>query len=103
MLALDGDAAGPTTTTPARPLTNAAAIAGNIALVDRGTCGFTIKVKNAQNAGASGVVVANNVGRPASGMAGADATITIPSLGISNAHGDSDQGGARGGTVERDA
>ena len=53
----------------ARALTNAAAIAGKIALVDRGICGFTIKVKNAQNAGAIGVVVANNVGGRPSGMA----------------------------------
>jgi len=37
------------------------AVAGNIALVDRGTCGFIVKVKNAQNAGAIGVLVADNV------------------------------------------
>jgi Zn-dependent metalloprotease/Ca2+-binding RTX toxin-like protein len=62
--------------------------AGNIALVDRGTCGFTVKVKNAQNAGAIGVLVADNVWGPADPMAGADPTITIPSvripLGIGN-------------------
>ena len=35
---------------------------GQIALVDRGGgCGFTFKVKNAQDAGATGVIVANNV------------------------------------------
>jgi Zn-dependent metalloprotease len=62
--------------------------AGNIALVDRGTCAFTIKVKNAQNAGAIGVLVADNVWGPADPMAGTDPTITIPSvripLGIGN-------------------
>src|SRR5690606_25202838 len=42
------------------PLVNGADIAGNIALVDRGTCTFVIKVKNAQDAGAVGVIVANN-------------------------------------------
>ena len=38
---------------------------GKIALVDRGTCPFVVKVKNAQNAGAIGVVVADNVARAA--------------------------------------
>ena len=89
VLALDpADAAGPSTTDGCSPLTNAPAMAGNIALVDRGTCAFTIKVKNAQNAGAIGAVVANINGGGAFGMAGADATITIPALGISQAHGD---------------
>jgi hypothetical protein len=63
-------------------------MAGKIALIDRGTCGFTVKVKNAQLAGAIGVVIANTLGRGVSGMSGGDASITIPSLLISNAHGD---------------
>ncbi len=65
-------------------LTNGAAVSGKIALIDRGTCNFTVKVKNAQLAGAIGVLVANNtVGPPAlPGMGGSDPTITIPSLGI---------------------
>jgi trimeric autotransporter adhesin len=89
VLALDpADAAGPSTTDACSPLTNAAAVAGKVALLDRGTCTFVVKVKNAQNAGAIAVVVANTLGRPAFGLGGADATITIPSLGISNAHGD---------------
>jgi hypothetical protein len=33
---------------------------GQIALIDRGTCGFVVKVKNAQNAGAVAVVIADN-------------------------------------------
>lgn len=69
------------------PLVNGAAVAGNIALVDRGTCGFTIKVKNAQDAGAIGVIVADNVPGPAAGMGGADPTITIPSLRVTLATG----------------
>ncbi|HEX6128814.1 MAG TPA: M4 family metallopeptidase [Candidatus Limnocylindria bacterium] len=64
------------------PLVNAAAVAGNIALVDRGLCAFTIKVKNAQDAGATAVIVADNVPGPVAGMSGADPTITIPSLRI---------------------
>lgn len=72
-------------------LTNAAAIAGNIALVDRGTCAFTVKVKNAQNAGAIGVIVANNTTGVIT-MSGVDATITIPSLSVSQASGNTLKG-----------
>ena len=43
-------------------ITNGSAIAGKIALVDRGTCAFVIKVANAQAAGAIGVIIANNQG-----------------------------------------
>lgn len=69
-------------------LANAAAMAGNIALVDRGTCAFTVKVKNAQDAGAVAVLVVNNVpGTPPDGLGGADPTIAIPSARISLADG----------------
>ena len=76
------------TTNGCTPLTNAAAVAGKIALMDRGACTFTTKVKNAQNAGAIAAVIANNNGGGVFGLGGGDATITIPSLGISNANGD---------------
>lgn len=79
---------GPTTSDACTAITNAADVAGKIALVDRGTCGFVIKVKNAQNAGAIGVVVADNVaGGPPAGLGGADPTITIPSVRITLADG----------------
>jgi len=70
-------------------LVNGGAMAGNIALVDRGTCAFTIKVKNAQNAGAIACVVADNAAssQPA-GMSGTDPTITIPSVRVTKADGD---------------
>jgi uncharacterized repeat protein (TIGR01451 family) len=89
VLALDAaDAAGPLTTDACSPLTNAASVAGRIALVDRGTCNFTVKVKNAQDAGAIGVLVADNVAAaPPSGLGGTDATITIPSARIALADG----------------
>jgi hypothetical protein len=61
---------------------NALAVRGNIALVNRGTCTFTIKVKNAQDAGAVAVLVANNVTEAISGLGGSDPTITIPSVRI---------------------
>jgi hypothetical protein len=72
---------------PLSPL-NALAVNGNIALIDRGVCPFAQKVKNAQNAGAIGVVIANNVaGNPPVGMGGTDPTITIPSVMITLADG----------------
>jgi hypothetical protein len=91
VLGLDAaDAAGPSTSDACSVLTNPAAIAGKIALVDRGTCGFAVKVKNAQNAGAIAVVISNNVpGGPPGGMAGVDPTITIPSVLISQADANS--------------
>ncbi len=82
------DVAGPSTTDACSPLTNAAAVAGRIALVDRGTCVFTDKARNVQAAGAIGLVVANNVADPtALFMGGSDDTITIPLVSITQADG----------------
>lgn len=67
---------------------NARAVRRNIALVSRGTCGFAVKVKNAQDAGAIGVIVADNAPGPVVGMGGVDPTITIPSLRVTQADGD---------------
>ena len=99
--ALDpADAAGPTTFDACSPLTNAGAVAGNIALVDRGTCGFIVKVKNAQNAGAIAVVVADNVaGSPPAGLGGVDPTITIPSARVSLPDGSALKTALGSGTV----
>lgn len=89
VLGLDAsNAAGASTTDGCTALTNAAAVAGKIALIDRGTCGFVVKVKNAQNAGAKAVILANTLGRASFEPGGADAAITIPAIGISNADGD---------------
>ena len=52
-----------------------------------------MKVKNAQNAGAATAVVVNNVPGPAVGMGGADPTITIPSIMISQADGNTIKAG----------
>lgn len=65
------------------PFVNAGAIAGNIAVLDRGTCSFVVKVKNAQVNGATAAVVCNNVAGAPISMGGTDPTITIPSLMIS--------------------
>lgn len=63
-------------------------VAGKIALVDRGTCTFVVKVKNAQNAGAIAVLVADNApGAPPAGLGGNDPTITIFSARIQQVDG----------------
>jgi hypothetical protein len=69
-------------------LINSSTISGKIAVVDRGECFFTEKVKNAQIAGAVAVLVVNNNPTGLPPMGGDDATITIPSAGISQADGD---------------
>jgi hypothetical protein len=63
--------------------------AGAIALVDRGTCEFGLKALNAQNAGAVGVIVVNNVaGDPTTMGAGAVGDqVTIPAVMVSLADG----------------
>ena len=79
------DASGASTTDGCSALTNASAVSGNIALIDRGTCTFVTKVKNAQNAGAVGVIIANvtSSSPPVIEMGGGDSTINIPSLMVS--------------------
>ena len=74
-----------TPTDACEPITNS--LTGKIALIDRGTCNFTVKVKNAQIAGAVAAVVANNASGPPATMGGTDATITIPSIHISQDDG----------------
>jgi uncharacterized repeat protein (TIGR01451 family) len=92
VLALDAaNASGPLTTDGCTALTNAAAVAGNIALIDRGTCGFQVKANNAQAAGAIAVIIANNVvGDPSFIVMGATGTtpVTIPALFMSKADRD---------------
>ena len=78
-----GKACGPLTVNDAR------AVNGKIALIDRGACGFVVKVKNAQNAGAVGVLIADNAAGPPAGLGGSDPTITIPAVRITLADGNS--------------
>lgn len=84
VLADDGTAAP---TEACNPLTNGAAMNGNIALIDRGSCEFGTKCLNAQNAGAVAVVVCNNVsGVPFVMSPGNDGgAVTIPAIMISQA------------------
>ncbi len=67
------------------PITNN--VRNRIALIDRGTCTFTLKAANAQEAGAKGVIIVNN-GPGLPPMGGDDPTITILSVGVSQADGE---------------
>ncbi|BDC48491.1 serine protease [Bryobacterales bacterium F-183] len=68
---------------------NRVAVAGKIALVDRGTCTFNVKAQNVQAAGAVGMLVVDNVagtGVPP-GLGGIDPLVTIPSVRILQSDG----------------
>ena len=92
-----GSAFGPLAVVPADPVNGAgcltfapavaAAVAGKVAIIDRGTCGFAVKAKNAQNAGATGVIIANNAAGPAPGLGGSDPTVVIRTVSVSQADG----------------
>lgn len=77
----------PDTSDACTPATNAAAIAGNICVIRRGDCTFVEKVKFAQTAGATAVIIVNNV-EGVIIMGGADATITIPAISVTQAVGE---------------
>jgi len=68
-------------------LVNAGAVAGNICILDRGTCTFVIKANAAQAAGATAVIVVNNAAGPAPALGGTDPGITIPVVSLSQADG----------------
>jgi hypothetical protein len=76
--------------------------AGAIALIDRGFCNFTVKVANAQAAGAGAVIIADNQpGAPAT-LGGTDPSITIPAVRVSQADGNTIKAGLPAtGTVAR--
>jgi len=77
-----------------------ASLAGKIALIDRGLCDFTVKVKNAQTAGAIAAIVANTLGRDSIiTMGGADSSINIPAVFIGNSDGDRLKAALSAGTV----
>ena len=63
-----------------------ASLAGKIALVQRGTCGFVVKAKNVQNAGAIAMIVYNNVPGLVN-MVGVDPTVVIPSVMVTLSDG----------------
>jgi hypothetical protein len=94
------NAAGPSATDACTAITNAAAIAGRIALVDRGTCGFVVKAANLQAAGAAAMIVADNVaGGPPPSLGGVDPAITIPAVRITLADGNTIKAQLAGGVT----
>ncbi len=96
------NADGPTATDACSVLDNPGAVAGRIALVDRGTCLFVDKARNVQAAGAIGMVVANNVADPSAlGMAGDDTSITIPVASVTQADGATLRANLAGGVAAR--
>jgi hypothetical protein len=82
-MVLVNDGVGATADGCELPFVNAAALAGKIAIIDRGTCGFSQKVKNAQDSGAAAVVVANNAAGVIDMGLTAGFVPTIPSVMIS--------------------
>ncbi|OIQ23261.1 T9SS-dependent M36 family metallopeptidase [Lacinutrix sp. MedPE-SW] len=69
---------------------NASEIAGNIAILRRGSCEFGAKVLAAENAGAVAVIVVNNVSTPPieMGPGAVGDQVTIPSVMVSFLDGD---------------
>ncbi|MFY9609083.1 MAG: PA domain-containing protein [Blastocatellia bacterium] len=77
----------------------AGSLNGKIALIDRGLCGFAVKTKIAQNAGAVAVIIANNVAGAPPQMAGVDPTIVIPTVSVSLADGNAIKAQLAGGVT----
>jgi hypothetical protein len=79
----DGSGTACTALSPA----NALAVRNNIALVDRGGCNFVLKARMVQDAGAIGMVVADNAPGDLTGMSGDDPAVVIPSVRVTQAAG----------------
>lgn len=61
---------------------------GKVAVIDRGTCPFDLKALNAQNAGAIGVIIVNNVAGAPFPLGGSNvAGVTIPVVMVSQSDG----------------
>jgi aminopeptidase Y len=77
-----GDVTAPVSTLPVITGCNASDFVGfapgDIALISRGACTFAIKATNAQAAGASGVVIYNNIPGTLNGTLGNAFTLNIP-------------------------
>lgn len=91
--AVDAVEDGGTATDGCSPFSNAGAVAGKIALIERGLCGFAVKARNATDAGAVAVIIYNNAANAAAGPPGmADdgingAFVTIPTISVRRVDG----------------
>jgi hypothetical protein len=86
LLTAPADSGGVSALDGCEPFSSPAAVAGTVVLVDRGTCAFQVKVLNAVNAGAAGVLIANNIPGPLS-IGGDFPGLDIPVLGITQEAG----------------
>jgi hypothetical protein len=72
--------------------TNAAAVRGNIAVVDRGNCNFILKSQFAEGAGAKALLVLDNKREtclaPGMGNGGDDSEVKIPTISVNALDGD---------------
>lgn len=82
VLAYDSTATGAAVTLGCGAVSNVAATTGNISLIDRGTCNFTLKVDNAEAAGAIAVVICNNQPSGVLASFGGASAATIPVIMI---------------------
>jgi len=89
----DGSTAIPQDGSPPGAVTDACqalvgSYANTIAVMDRGGCNFTVKVANAQRAGARAVVLVNNApGNMPVTVSGSDTSIRTPTIGVSREQG----------------
>ena len=89
-----------TTSDGCESLINGGQVAGNIALIDRGSCTFVSKAQNAEAAGATAVIIANNLpdATPIT-LGGSAPGLTIPVVSITLADGDAIKAALTMGTV----
>ncbi|HET8539466.1 MAG TPA: S8 family serine peptidase [Anaeromyxobacter sp.] len=77
----------PTSSADACAALPSGSLAGTVALVRRGTCSFYVKAKNAEAAGAIGVVLYNNVAGRVSPTVAGSPPVVIPVVAITAADG----------------
>ena len=100
-LVLGQDGAG-TSTDLCEPVVDPDDVADKVVLVDRGTCGFKVKVHNAEAAGARAVIVANHTAGagPMPLYDGAGDAVTVGALSVSREDGAALKAALAAGDVE---
>jgi hypothetical protein len=86
----DGEAPAYSADDACTPLANAAAVGGKVALVSRGPCAPSAQARHLQAAGAVAAVIADSVAVDTPpDLMGGDAGVTIPTMSVTKAAGDS--------------
>jgi hypothetical protein len=97
---LVNDGVGTTSDACQTPFTNAGALAGKVALLDRtSNCTMATQAANAQANGAIAVLIVNNIAGPAPPVRGLAPTVTIPVAALSQTDGNSIRTALGSGTV----